>query len=152
MLGGFYLPSLHSVSLCAYSEHFSIENRKKVDVILMTLYLYLVFLRQLSKTSCLSCARSSLSTFTEKLPSSSYLFSNARVKLRSLYKNCHGYLPLVYTATIKINRPGHNIHVLNEFLTADRSFEKILREVCSPHLYASFGTFCVQIGQLFAAQ
>ena len=25
-------------------------------------------------------------------------------------------------------------------------------EVCSPHLCASFGTFCVQIGQLFAAQ
>ena len=25
-------------------------------------------------------------------------------------------------------------------------------EVCSSHLYASFGTFCVQIGQLFRAQ
>ena len=25
-------------------------------------------------------------------------------------------------------------------------------EVCSPHLYASFGNFCVQIGPLFAAQ
>ena len=24
--------------------------------------------------------------------------------------------------------------------------------ICSPHFYASFGTFCVQIGQLFAAQ
>ena len=31
-------------------------------------------------------------------------------------------------------------------------FEKTLIEVGSPHLYASFGTFCVQIGQLFAAQ
>ena len=29
-------------------------------------------------------------------------------------------------------------------------FGKISIEVCSPHLYASFGTFCVQIGQLFA--
>ena len=37
-------------------------------------------------------------------------------------------------------------YVLNEFLTANRS------QVCSPHLYASFGTFFVQIGQLFAAQ
>ena len=31
-------------------------------------------------------------------------------------------------------------------------FEKTLLEVCSPHLYASFGTFCVQIGQSFEAQ
>ena len=31
-------------------------------------------------------------------------------------------------------------------------FGKTLIEVCSPHLYASFGTFCVQIGQLFEAQ
>ena len=37
-------------------------------------------------------------------------------------------------------------YVLNEFLTANRS------QVCSPHLYASFGTFFVQIVQLFAAQ
>ena len=31
-------------------------------------------------------------------------------------------------------------------------FEKTLKEDGSPHLYASFGTFCVQIGQLIAAQ
>ena len=31
-------------------------------------------------------------------------------------------------------------------------FEKTLIEVGCSHLYASFGTFCVQIGQLFAAQ
>ena len=31
-------------------------------------------------------------------------------------------------------------------------FEKILVEDSSSHLYASFGTFCVQIGQLFEAQ
>ena len=31
-------------------------------------------------------------------------------------------------------------------------FGKTLIEVCSLHLYASFGTFCVQIGQLFAPQ
>ena len=30
-------------------------------------------------------------------------------------------------------------------------FEKTLIEVCSPHLYASFGNFCVKIGQLFEA-
>ena len=50
-----------------------------------------------------------------------------------------------------------NAYVLNEFLTADRScktkyFWKTLIEVCSPHLYCSFGTFCAQIGQLFLAQ
>ena len=47
--------------------------------------------------------------------------------------------------------------VLNEFLTADHScktffFEKTLNELGSSHLYASFSTFCVQIGQLFEAQ
>ena len=31
-------------------------------------------------------------------------------------------------------------------------FVKTLVEACSLHLYASFGTFCIQIGQLFAPQ
>ena len=31
-------------------------------------------------------------------------------------------------------------------------FEEALIEVCSPHLYASFGIFCAKIGQLFEAQ
>ena len=31
-------------------------------------------------------------------------------------------------------------------------FDKTHIEICSPHLYASFGTFCFQIGQLFVAQ
>ena len=46
---------------------------------------------------------------------------------------------------------------MNKLLTDDRSckkkyFGKTLEELWSPHLYASFGIFCVQIGQLFAAQ
>ena len=40
---------------------------------------------------------------------------------------------------------------MNEFFDS-RSFEENLIEVCSPHLYASFATFCVQIGSLFVAQ
>ena len=45
---------------------------------------------------------------------------------------------------------------ISVFLTADCScttnyFWKTLIEVGSSHLYASFGTFCVQIGQLFEA-
>ena len=31
-------------------------------------------------------------------------------------------------------------------------FENTLIKVCCAHLYASFGTFCVQIGQLFEVQ
>ena len=31
-------------------------------------------------------------------------------------------------------------------------FEKTPIKVCSSHLYASFGTFCVQIGHLFEVQ
>ena len=62
------------------------------------------------------------------------------------------------TDSTKINRPGHNIRMYwTNFwqLTIhiqQNIFEKTLIEVGSPHLYASFGTFCVQIGQLFAAQ
>ena len=45
---------------------------------------------------------------------------------------------------------------MNEFLTPVRIkqniFENTLIEVSSPYLYASFGAFSVQVGQLFAAQ
>ena len=62
------------------------------------------------------------------------------------------------TDSTKINRPGHNIHM---YWTNFRQptahvqqniFGKTLIEVSSLHLYASFGTFCVQIDQLFAPQ
>ena len=60
-----------------------------------------------------------------------------------------------YTGSQKQESTLLNTYVLSEFLTADRSctkkniFEKTLS---SSHPYASFGTFCVHIGQLFAAQ
>ena len=46
---------------------------------------------------------------------------------------------------------------MNEYLTADfqaqqNIFEKVLIEACIQNLYASFGTFCEQIGQLFETQ
>ena len=67
------------------------------------------------------------------------------------------------TYSTKINRPGHNINCLAKtriYLTPyvcteqllDIIFEKTLIEVGSSHLYASFGTFCVQIGQLVEVQ
>ena len=46
---------------------------------------------------------------------------------------------------------------IDEMLTADRSlkttffWKKNQKKVGSSHLYASFGTFCIQIGQLFEA-
>ena len=51
----------------------------------------------------------------------------------------------------------HVLIVLNEFLTADHSctikyLKKTLIKVGISHICASFGTFCVQIGQLFEAQ
>ena len=58
----------------------------------------------------------------------------------------------------KINSPGYNIRMHGtNFWQANvhveqNIFQKNLIEICSPHLYASFGTFCVQIGQLFAAK
>ena len=62
------------------------------------------------------------------------------------------------TDSTKINRPGHSIRMYWTNLwqptvhVQQNVFEKTQIEGCSPHLYASFGTFCVQIGQLFAAQ
>ena len=62
------------------------------------------------------------------------------------------------TDSTKINRPGHNIRMYWTYFwqptthVQQNIFEKTLIEGCSPHLYASFGTFCVQISQLFAAQ
>ena len=38
------------------------------------------------------------------------------------------------------------------FMYKKNIFDKTLTEVCNPYLYASFGTFYVQVGQIFAAQ
>ena len=62
------------------------------------------------------------------------------------------------TDSTKINRPGHNIRMywtnfwqptahVQQYI-----FGQNLIEVCSPHLYASFGIFYVKIGQSFEAQ
>ena len=37
-------------------------------------------------------------------------------------------------------------------INVDQIIKKTLTVVCSPYLYASFDTFCAQIGQLFEAQ
>ena len=61
-----------------------------------------------------------------------------------------------YTAQQKHESTLLHTYVLNEFLTADRlgtiNYFWKNSEVDSSHLYASFGTFCVQIVQLFEAQ
>ena len=41
---------------------------------------------------------------------------------------------------------------MSPYVCTERIFEKTFTEASSLHLYASFGTFCVQIGQLFEAQ
>ena len=62
------------------------------------------------------------------------------------------------TDSIKINRLGIT-NVCTErffdsqpFIYSKVFLKKTLIEVCSPYLWASFGTFCVQIGQSFEAQ
>ena len=78
-----------------------------------------------------------------------------------MYSVLHQTLQLtffVHTDSTKINRPGHNTFMYRTnfqqptaHLQQD-TFGKTLIELGSLHLYASFGTFCVQIGQLFAPQ
>ena len=72
----------------------------------------------------------------------------------------HDYVKITYRTTdsTKINRPGHNIRMHWAIFrqptvhVQQHIFEKILIEICSSYLYASFGTFYVQIGQFFEAQ
>ena len=62
------------------------------------------------------------------------------------------------TDSIKINRPGHNIRMCwanfwqPTVHVQQNTFEKTPIEAVSSHLCASFGTFCVQIGQFLEAQ
>ena len=60
-----------------------------------------------------------------------------------------------YNASQKHESTLLHTYVPKDFLTVlvqQNVFEKTLVEVSSPHLYASFGTFCAQISQLFEAQ
>ena len=50
----------------------------------------------------------------------------------------------LYTDSIKVHRPG-------EFLSVENIFEKSFKEVCSPHLYASFGTSLTEKRRLSGA-
>ena len=62
-----------------------------------------------------------------------------------------------YTDSTKINRPGHNIRMYwTNFqrptaYVQKNIFGKTRIGAYSPHFYASFGTFCIKIGQLFEA-
>ena len=62
------------------------------------------------------------------------------------------------TDSTKINRPVYSVRMYwTNFRQPNAHvqqniFGKTLIELCIPHLYASFGTLCVQIGQLFEAQ
>ena len=93
-----------------------------------------------------------------------------RGKFKLLQKSCTSESFLYYfpsnnsigrwisTDSTKINRPGHSIHMYwTNFRQPTAHVQKIIfwktsTEVCSPHLYASFGTFYTQIGQLFQSQ
>ena len=62
--------------------------------------------------------------------------------------------------SIKINRPIYNIRMywtnfwqpIIHIYSQQNIFENTLLKIYSPHLYASFDTFCVQIGQVLEAQ
>ena len=64
----------------------------------------------------------------------------------------------ICTDSTKINCPDHNIHMYwtnfwhPKTHVQQNIFGKNLIKVGSSHLYASFGTFCSQIGHLFEGQ
>ena len=67
-------------------------------------------------------------------------------------------LKTLCTIPFKIKHPVHNIRMQwtnfwqPTIHVQQNIFEMTHTEVCSPHLYASFGTFCDHIGQLLEAQ
>ena len=83
---------------------------------------------------------------------------NMASMIRYRYKRKKTLKIYPFTDSTKINRPGHYIRMYwtNFWQTTvhvqQNIFEKSLTEVGSPHIYASIGTFCTQIGQLFAPQ
>ena len=58
----------------------------------------------------------------------------------------------IYRNSQKHESTLFHTYVLNEFSCTTKYFWKILKEVGSSHIYASFATFWVQIDQLFEAQ
>ena len=103
-------------------------------------------------------------TFENRLKGLEQIETAFRRKLRfcdlttQTTKNIYRLEQDVGTDSTKINRPGHNIRMYwtnywePTAHVQQNIFGKTFFEVCSPHLYASFGIIHVQIGQLFAAQ
>ena len=89
-----------------------------------------------------------------KTITSNETFTQPRIQIAVLIT----YMFWRYTDSIKINRPGHNIHIYwtnfwrSTIYVQQNIFESTLIEVCSLHPHAFFGTFCAQIGQLFETQ
>ena len=89
-----------------------------------------------------------------------FLFSSSLAVCSKIIRN--ETLNILYVTTLPRKNQKHestllHFYVLNEFLKADRSctakyFWKTVIENGSSHLYASFGTFFVQIGRLFESQ
>ena len=95
------------------------------------------------------------------------IFVNAFTKVNNMFTTFHisytfrlGTLTLIFTFTVENTsmNPKYFIHMYwTNFcrLTVnfyENTFEKLRRKICSPNIYASFGTFCVKIGQLFESQ
>ena len=83
--------------------------------------------------------------------------------LSRLSRQCNeGAFQLIQEKEIKGTRPCHNLIHLRARATETRKKINLTRSTyyfwkkkfknCSPHHNASFGTFCVQIGQLFEVQ
>ena len=66
------------------------------------------------------------------------------------------FISTSYTDSIKINRPGYNMYWVNFWQPSihvqQKAFEKTLIEVYIPYLYASIGTFCAKIDEVFEAE
>ena len=85
--------------------------------------------------------------------------SKSHEKSPKMHQNYFLLLPVYAVTTMLCKKHESTLlhtYILNKFLTADHApqniFEKNSKKVGSSHIYASFGTFYVQIDQLFKAQ
>ena len=116
------------------------------------------FFRVFKDSPCLK-KLTNLDTFATMMLILKDIYTSLTVKeMPKKYKRGSNLKSSLYTDSIKINHPEYNIGMYwtnfwqPSVYIHQNIFEKTIIEVCNSHLYASFGNFCDQIGQLFEAQ
>ena len=113
------------------------------------------FCRKPAFKNCSQCNLSYPKNLKTKVIPSNEIGMNYEMIFKAIkrFENSYvAWLSLECTDSTKINRLEYNIRMYWTNFRQPTAHVKTLLEVYSLHLYASFDTFCVQIGQLLAPQ